>query len=202
MPPSSSDRVLDQVGLNIIRIIIGSYFMAVSLDIVKGVRPDILLRPFMSNVQADLVGSSVLLLLSVLVMAGVCLRLAALSLALFVFSSSLLENFTTYAPENLSHFWRDVTLICAVILSYGNLDRAGLRRASALRPLMHASRNLSIRPRRVTPGLLRKRPVQQDLREAYLALETFQRTGSIAPTEEGDGETPTPSYPKPRIVHG
>ncbi len=169
-----NERWLDQTGLNLIRIVIGSYFMAVSLDLVVGVDQTVMFAPFAPYLLADLVGSTLLFVLSVAFMTGIYLRMTALMLALFVLGSSLIQNFLVAEFENVSDFWRDVTLASAVILNYSNLTRREMRRAA----LMHRRRTRvrkvplpgdEIMPRRITPPAQVKRPVQRDIREALHA---------------------------------
>lgn len=181
---AARDHWIDLTGLNLIRVIVGSYFIAVALDLIVGLDPSVLLIPLMEPALADLAGSTLLLCLGLSFMTGTALRLSSIGLTLFVLTSSLAQNFIVMDPGNLSDFWRDLTLICAVILSYATLGNADLRRAAALSRmarLRHGSR--AIRPRRVAPVAPPKRPVQRDLRAAYLALSTEDRTGPTDPSD-------------------
>lgn len=176
---SSAERIIDMAGLSMIRIVIASYFTAVSLEIIDGVNPAALFLPFLPALPADLAGSALLLFLSLLLMTAICLRMAALSLALFVLSSSLMQNFIAYEVGNLTFFWRDLALISAVILSYASLDRVELRRASTLARLVRAHHGgHSVRPHRITAAQAgqraRRRPVQRHLRAAYLELAEME----------------------------
>ncbi len=154
---SKDERWLNQSGLNLIRIVIGSYFAAVALDLVLGVNQSALFAPFASPLFADLIGSTVLVVASLTFMVGYRLRLSALVLALFVFSSSLIQNFLISDVENVSAFWRDLTMVCAVILTYSNMSRQEMRRADLSRPRrikrirkIHMP-GTAVTPRRVSP---------------------------------------------------
>ncbi len=61
---------LDQAGLNLIRIVIGSYFMALSLGLVAGLDPAVIFAPLMSPLLADIAGSTLMFCLSACFMAG------------------------------------------------------------------------------------------------------------------------------------
>lgn len=129
MKPARNPGV-DQIGLNLLRIVTGTYFVAVALALIEGVDPAALFRPLMGAANAETLGASLLLALAIWFMLGTALRLAALSLALFVLFSSFTTNFVTAPVENLSAFWQDLTLACAVLLSYLTLDTRDMRRAS------------------------------------------------------------------------
>lgn len=177
---------MDQTGLNLLRIVIGSYFMALSLDLVAGLDVATLFRQMLPHAVADIVGSTLLLCLSAAVMAGYQLRLAALSLALLVFCSSLVQNLMVVTPESLSAFWRDLALATAVLLTYLTLGPRALRRASVLAHrarARHALAKTSVNPRRITPQATQKRPVQQEIRNA-LAVTTVSDRLHPATQEE------------------
>ncbi len=110
-------HVVDQIGLNLLRIVTGTYFMALALGLIEGFDPAALFRPVMGTLSAGTVGATLLLSLAIWFVLGTALRLAALSLALFVLSSSFMANFIVGPVENLSAFWYDLTLACAVLLS-------------------------------------------------------------------------------------
>lgn len=174
------DRWLDQSGLNLIRIVIGSYFMAASLGLVVGIDPKTLFLPFAPAVIADVIGSTLLCLTSLAFMTGTYLRHAALGLALFVFSSSVVQHLLMPHIEDISAFWRDVTLVCAIILTYSNMSRQELRRANLMRRrrVRHIRRmplySTDIQPRRVTPPAL-KSPNPVKPARPVLELPSFMR---------------------------
>ena len=57
-------RLVMPLTFNLIRIVIGSYFAAVSLDLVNGVNQKAMFLPFMPETFADIVGSTILLVTS------------------------------------------------------------------------------------------------------------------------------------------
>lgn len=151
-------RWMNQTGLNLIRIVIGSYFMAVSLGLVTGVDQTALFAPFLPFAFADIIGSTVLFVASIAFMLGVALRQTALVLALFVFCSSLTQNFLIAEFGDISAFWRDLTMVCAIILTYSNMSRRETRCADLIRRRRRMARLRRVRmpgaevtPRRVTP---------------------------------------------------
>lgn len=174
------ERWLNQTGLNLIRIVIGSYFAAVSLDLVVGVDQKALFLPLAPAIAADVIGSTLLFLASVAFMTGFQLRITALFLALFVFCSSLVQNFLLAPVEDVSAFWRDVTLVCALILNYSNLNRREMRRADLMRRRNHArARKIrvvgpDVTPRRVQPQAPAKPQAQKDPRPV-LQLPSFMQ---------------------------
>lgn len=103
MKPARNPGV-DQIGLNLLRIVTGTYFVAVAFALIEGVDPAALFRPLMGSTTAETLGASFLLALAIWFMLGTALRLAALSLALFVLFSSFTTNFVTAPVENLSAF--------------------------------------------------------------------------------------------------
>lgn len=169
---------VDQTGINLIRIVIGSYFMALSLDLVVGVDTAMIFAPFLGSKGAEIAGAMLLFLFSAGFMAGVYLRLAALCLGLLVFTSSLLENMIHPGPESLSAFWRDLALTASVLLSYLSLNAHALRRASVLAHRARQRRLMmlkAIEPRRVDRAQDPKRPVQEDIRRALKSADVARR---------------------------
>lgn len=174
------ERWLNNSGLNLIRIVIGSYFAAVALDLVTGVEQGALFAAFAPPMVADLLGSTLLFVASLTFMTGIYLRMSALVLALFVFSSSLIQNFLLVEVENISAFWRDITLVCAVILNYSNLNRQDMRRADLMRYRMLVKQRearmpmADVKPRRVTPSVFSKPTARRSSRPA-LTLPSFMK---------------------------
>ncbi len=144
---------LDHTGLNLIRIVVGSYFVAISMGLISGFEPTALFIVYSNPVLADLLGTMVLFSLTVIYMTGWQLRLSCLALALFVLSSSLVQNFLLSQAGTISDFWRDLTMVCAVLLSYSSLRRSEIRKAALIgRHRIAGPRRLGhkIVPRRVT----------------------------------------------------
>jgi hypothetical protein len=155
----SNRRLADHTGLNLIRLIIGSYFMAISLGLVQGVDHRAIFAPIFGAQTGDLIGTTVLFAISAAFMSGLYLRTTSLMLALFVLTSSLIETFIAFQPQNISAFWRDLTLMCGVLLSYYSLKPADMQRASLV-GRRYISRVVKtseqVTPRRVTPSVAGK----------------------------------------------
>lgn len=165
---------ISPTGLNLMRIVMGSYFMALSLGFVTGFDVSALFSLVLPQEVAGFVGSTLLLCLSVSFMAGFLLRRVARSLIALILFSSLIQNFWLFTPESLSGFWRDLTLAVGVFLSYASLGRRELRNASVFAHRARVRRvnvRKAIKPQRIGPLLTRKRPVQQEIRNA-LAVPT------------------------------
>ena len=174
-----------QMARNLIRVVTGSYFMALSLDLVTGLDKAVLFAAFLAPRAADITGSTLLLCLSACFMLGHHLRLSALSLALFILASSLAQHMIHVEPGAVSAFWRDITLTCAIMLSYMTLTPHEMRRASILSP-RNRRRTLvqkPVKPRRVTPTTNHKRPVQLEIRRALKTVETAPRQPRVAEDE-------------------
>ena len=145
---------VDQIGINLLRIVTGTFFMAVALELVDGFDPAVLFRPVLEPALARAAGAVTLLALAIWFMLGAALRLATLSLALFVLVSSFTSNFIASPVEDLSAFWYDLTLCCGVLLSYLTLDERRLRRASVFSHQARVNRikaQRRVHPRRVAP---------------------------------------------------
>jgi uncharacterized membrane protein YphA (DoxX/SURF4 family) len=109
---------LGQAGQNLIRILISSYFIGVSIGLINGTDAVPLAATFLPPAAADFAGSAVIFVLAYLVMTGIWLRPAALLLGLVMFWSSYVVNFSNEGPIAISDFWRDLTLIGALMLTY------------------------------------------------------------------------------------
>ena len=151
--------------------------MAQSIGLVAGLDPAAILKPLMPVLMADILAGSAMFFLSACFMAGVQLRLVALSLAIFVFSSSLTQNMLHVGPGSVSAFWRDLTLTCTVLLTFSSLSGAALRRASVLahRARLRRARDTEVNPRRITLTTRGKRPIQQEIRRALIAANLMRR---------------------------
>lgn len=136
---------LNQSGQNLVRIVIASYFLAVSLGLIPGTVAWPLAAPFLPEPYADLAGKAVIFTTAYLVLVGVWLRVSALLLATVLFWSSYIQNIgQNIGPDNLEGFWRDLALIGALILTYTQT----LPRASSRRSALH----WKPRARRIAPA--------------------------------------------------
>jgi uncharacterized membrane protein YphA (DoxX/SURF4 family) len=140
MPHNNQPQNLNQSGQNLVRIVIASYFVAVSLGFIPGTAALPLTEPFLPEPYAEAASTAIVFATAYLVLIGAWLRFSALLLATVLFWSSYIEN---AGAGNLEGFWRDLALIGALILTYTQtLPRAENRRA-ALR--------WSRRVRKITP---------------------------------------------------
>ncbi len=119
---------LNQSGQNLVRILIASYFIAVSIGFIPGTIATPLTAWFLPAAEADLAARVMVFVTAYLVLVGVWLRLSALVLANLLFWSSYIGNATA---GNVEAFWRDIALIGALILTYTQtLPRAARHRAA------------------------------------------------------------------------
>jgi uncharacterized membrane protein YphA (DoxX/SURF4 family) len=139
----------------LIRIVIGSYFMAISLGLIQGIDKSALFAPIVGLQMGDLVGATVLFAITTAFMSGLYLRVTALMLALFILTASIIQTFMPFQPQNISAFWRDLTFCCAVMLSYSCLKPKEMRLAAVIgrRNVPRVVKNSTVvTPRRVTPS--------------------------------------------------
>lgn len=189
----SNRRMPHHTGLNLIRLIIGSYFMAVSLGLIHGVDHRAMFAPIVGLQTGDLIGTTALFAISAAFMSGLFLRTTSLMLALFVLASSLVENFMPFQPQNISPFWRDLTLMCGVLLSHYSLRPTDVQRASLV-GRRYISRVVKtseqVTPRRVSPSDARKtaKPEDNHMGRAPVSNPTPPGAGAVrtgrAPLQE------------------
>ena len=137
---------------NLSRILIASYFMAVSLKLVAGTDGSVLSATLVPAAYSDLVATVVVFSLAFLVMIGIWLRPAALLLAIILFWSSFISLIGPEALVSVDGFWRDLAMIGALFLTYAQSGRAArqrpiLRRRRHVRKLSPTGKP---NPRRVT----------------------------------------------------
>lgn len=190
-----NQRWVDHTGLNLIRLIIGSYFMAISLGLIQGVDHRAIFAPTLGLQVGDLIGTTTLFAISAAFMSGLYLRGTSLLLALFVLASSIIENFIPFQPQNISAFWRDLTLMCGALLSYYSLQPTDMQRASLVgRRYISGVVKTS---EQVTP----RRVVTSDAAKARTADQNRKRrhgTGELPqPTTLADQSPPTPEPGNP-----
>lgn len=207
---SRQQRWIDYTGLNLIRIVIGSYFMALSLDLIEGSDPRVIFLPFLDPAAADLVTTVFLFSVTVAFMCGLFLRLTSLMLATFTLASSYVTNFMMPETAQIAEFWRDLTLVCAILLCYSCLKRNELRKAALVwrqRSRKPESKDTVV-PRRISatapaktprdtpyhttiaPPMTQPRPVMQDSKRGAVATATLAWVGND-PTDLMD-EDPLP----------
>lgn len=124
---------LSQAGQNLIRVIIASYFIGVSIGLINGTDATPLAAMFLEPELAALIGSATIFIFGYLVMTGIWLRFAALMLALIMFWSSYISNFSATDVDGIGNFWRDMTLIGALMLTYVRTGRGDVRKRAMIR---------------------------------------------------------------------
>lgn len=135
---------LNQSAQNLVRILISSYFIAVSLGLIYGTDGSVLAESLLPGEHAGLIGNAVVFGLAYLVLMGIWLRPAALLLALTMFWSSYIANFGAEGPLAVGEFWRDLALIGALFLTYAQSGPRAFSRRAMLR--------FSPKARRITPS--------------------------------------------------
>ena len=143
---------LNQAGQNLIRILIASYFIAVSIGLIAGTDATPLAAVVLSPEPASLIGRSALFILGYLVLTGIWLRPAAMLLGLLTFWSSYILHFGPASAAPLGDFWRDLALVGALMLTYSRPAVLSLRRNA---PIVVAANSggfqagSAVQPRRV-----------------------------------------------------
>lgn len=151
-----SSENLSQTGQNLIRVLIASYFIAVSVGMISGTDATPLAATFLPPVQAQFVGSATLFILGYMVMTGIWLRPAALILGLIIFWSSYIVNFGTGATAVVGDFWRDLTLVGALMLTYMKSTPRAAQRRAMIRwtpRVRHIQTGTKVAPRRVVSSV-------------------------------------------------
>jgi hypothetical protein len=153
MPRDRSTPQLGKNGLALIRLVISSYFIAISLGIISGVNAGIVFELWFPPNEAHFIGASIMAGCSLFIFAGMFLRLSCLYLAVLVLSSTIAENILAGGLHNLDGLWRDVVMACVLILIYGSMSRHAMRRMALVRPtqkVRSAAPGGRITPRRVS----------------------------------------------------
>ncbi|MEE9428405.1 MAG: hypothetical protein V3V25_09695 [Paracoccaceae bacterium] len=138
-------------GHNLIRVLIASYFIAVSIDLIAGTSGIALAALVLPPAAAELVGSSVLFIFGSLVLTGIWLRPAAMLLGITILLSSFVQYFGPAAVP-LADLWRDLTLTGALLLTYSQAALPGQQNSTFAQwtPNYRNTEGLSkIRPRRI-----------------------------------------------------
>ncbi len=147
---------LGQTGHNLLRILVASYFIGVAAGLIEGTQAAALAAPFLPQPAAEALGAAVVFALAYMVMTGIWLRPAALLLGLVTFWSSYLQHFAAAdAAAGIGAFWRDLTLIGALMLTYAGFGPRARRRSALFRRRLVARRlkaSRAVQPRRVRPS--------------------------------------------------
>lgn len=153
--------MFDKIPLAMIRLIISSYFIAISLGQIEGLTPGYIFQGWMSANHAEVLGVSIMAGTSLFIFFGLFLRFSCLYLALLVLSSSVAENIFAKGMSSPEALWSDIVMVSVLLLLYGGMTRQGLSDSRLLR-LFHKNRRIkpghSIAPRRIrkTPAMTRR----------------------------------------------
>lgn len=105
----------------ITRLLVVSFFIALSLGLIEGADIKLLATPFLPENIALLTMRGLVLGLCGMILVGVLRKPAALILALIIFWPAYIS---LYAGGDVSAFWRDLALIGGLIMSASNDEKA------------------------------------------------------------------------------
>ncbi|WP_458877459.1 hypothetical protein [Arenibacterium sp. CAU 1754] len=135
-----------------IRLIISSYFIAISLGQIDGLTPGYIFQGWLGNDLAEILGVSIMAGTSLFIFFGLFLRFSCLYLALLVLSSSVAENIFAKGMASPEALWSDVVMVSVLLLLYGGMTRQGLSDSALLR-LFRKNRRIHpterVEPRRI-----------------------------------------------------
>ncbi len=164
MTVAAATPQMSQSGLNLLRIVLASYFIALSLGLIEGTNTTLILHHAASPKIADFAANTSVFLLAYLVLMGMWLRPAALLLGTFVLAASAYATFVYHPPQLMSDFWRDIALVSGLMMTYLQTSSRGTRRRAMLRRLPRARKvqpGVTVTPRRVAPLSARKDSTQR-----------------------------------------
>ena len=114
---TTNDKMTGPTGLNLLRILISSYFIAVSLSLVKGTDLTALAVLMLPGNLGIFAANTMVFILAYIVLMGMWMRPAVWALASYVLASSLYATTLTASPEIMSDLWRDIALVAGLLLS-------------------------------------------------------------------------------------
>ncbi|MEM6539360.1 MAG: hypothetical protein AAF668_16735 [Pseudomonadota bacterium] len=144
-------RVAESVsGQSITRLLVMSYFIALSLGLIGDGRIMTFMMPVLPENLSENAMRAIVLTLSILILIGIARRTAALTLSIVIFFASYS---TLYLGGDVSDFWRDLALIGAVLLTTDlyntkiddDVGRFGQRRKSKPSPATKASKDVTLK---------------------------------------------------------
>ncbi|MFD0981234.1 hypothetical protein [Tropicimonas aquimaris] len=135
--------VLSSAGQNLLRILIASYFLAGAVGMIPGTDLTPMFIRVMPQPFAGAASGFLVFMLAYMVMIGVWLRGAALTLGILTFWSSYLRMLDLGVADELGTFWRDLALIAALMLTYVETDARALAKRTPVRK--------KIVPRKIVP---------------------------------------------------
>lgn len=165
---AAEKAVVNKTAQAVLRLIIGSYFLAVALNLIPGTDLGILFSGVMAAPYDSALAMGLVFALAFMVMLGHATRVAALVMALITFYASYLTMLSLGVADELGSFWRDLALIAALLLTYtDDADGTGLHEA--------AQRALAYRKmRRPAPAV--------DFAALSLASEPVDALHTVVPT--------------------
>lgn len=135
--------VLSSAGQNLLRILIASYFLAGAIGLIPGTDLTPMFSRLLPQPLSGAASGFLVFVLSYLVMIGVWLRGAALTLGILTFWSSYLRMLDLGVAGELAIFWRDLALIASLMLTYVETDTRTYAKRTPLRR--------KIVPRKIVP---------------------------------------------------
>lgn len=119
MSQGTVNRVtFDAAAHTALRVMIASYFLAVSLNLIPGTDLGLLFAVVLPEPYSGAIAAGLIFLFSFMIMIGMAMRLAALMIALITFFSSYLTMVQMGVQNELGSYWRDIALIAALLLTY------------------------------------------------------------------------------------
>lgn len=142
------------------RLLIVSFFIALSLGLIEGADIKLLATPFLPEHLALWSMRGLMLALSVMVLVGFHRRPAALILALMVFWPSYM---TLFAGGDVSAFWRDLALIGGLIMTAAEPAKEAAQAAEKAEETPHAHESVTVR----SPKVAAQQATDQAYREDF-----------------------------------
>lgn len=102
----------------VVRMLIASYFIALSLGAFPGTDISALLDEFLKPRLSAVLTHGTVFVLSTMILFGIHRRMAALVLAILVFWASYMQLMASPDSDVLGAFWRDLALMGALIMTY------------------------------------------------------------------------------------
>jgi uncharacterized membrane protein YphA (DoxX/SURF4 family) len=134
MQSTNADRiVLNSAAQALLRILIGSYFVAVSLHIIPGTDLGLLFVSVVPAPWSGALAAGLVFVLAFMIMIALYTRVAALILGLMTFFASYLAMVSLGVADELAAFWRDLALIAALVLTYSDKDPRDRGRLAPIR---------------------------------------------------------------------
>ncbi len=186
MCTGTADRVtFNSAAQTTLRVLIASYFLAVSLKIIPGTNLGVLFEAILPEPYASATAAGLVFVFAFMIMIGLATRVAALMIALLTFFSSYLVMVQLGVEDELGSFWRDLALIAALLLTYGEASLSGDRRR---RRLIHRK----IVPRRMDAIMARAAKYSDDDALGALRPKASMRRGAKRRLLEDDSAVSRP----------